>query len=123
MRSRVAIVKGNDRRDNIRRVLELVRDDIETKIDGRGVIIKPNCLKSTAPLSCTHVDALRGILDFLSGFSIGSVKVAEGCRDSEHHESFRNLGYTSLPDEYDVSLSDLEECIRCDDAHGSQGRG
>ena len=109
MKSRVALVKGSDRRDNIRRALELIREDAASKINGRKVIVKPNCLRSSAPLSCTHVDTLRGILDFASNLSPGSVIVAEGCGDSEHFQSFRRLGYVSLPEEYKTSLVDLDE--------------
>lgn len=109
MKSRVAIVKGSDRRDNIRRAMELVRGDIESKMGGRDIIVKPNCLRPSVSLSCTHVDALRGILDFLMSFSRGSVTVAETCEDLEHFGSFKRLGYTSLPEEYDVSLSNPEE--------------
>ena len=109
MRSRVALVKGSDRRDNIRRAMELIREDVASRINGQKVIIKPNCLQSAVPLSCTHVDALRGVLDFLSHLSPESLMVAESCGDFEHFESFRRLGYVSLPEEYDVSLVDLEE--------------
>lgn len=109
MKSRVALAKGSDRQDNIRRAMELIREDVASKINGQKVIIKPNCLQSAVPLSCTHVDALRGILDFLSHLSPQSVMVAESCGDSEHFESFRRLGYVSLPEEYDASLVDLDE--------------
>ena len=100
-KSKVALVKGNDRRDNIRRAVELIREDVASKVNGQKVIVKPNCLQSAVPLSCTYVDALRGILDSLPYLSPESVIVAEGCRDSGHFESFRRLGYVSLSDEYD----------------------
>jgi uncharacterized protein (DUF362 family) len=109
MRSRVAIVKGADRRDNIRRAMQLVRGDIESKIGDRDVIVKPNCLRPSVSLSCTHADALRGIMDFLMSCSPGSVTVAETCEDLEHFESFRRLGYSSLSEEYDASLLNLQE--------------
>jgi len=109
MKSRVALVKGDDRRDNICRAMQLIREDLASKIDGQAVIVKPNCLKSAVPLSCTHADALRGILDFLSQSSPESVVVAESCRGSEHFQSFKELGYILLSEEYDASLVDLEE--------------
>lgn len=104
MKSRVALVKGGDRRDNIRRAMELVREELVSKINGEAVIVKPNCLQSASPLSCTHVDALRGIMDFLADLSPKSVTIVETVRDSEQFESFRRLDYVSLPEEYDVSL-------------------
>jgi uncharacterized protein (DUF362 family) len=104
MKSRVAIVKGSDRRDNIRRAMELIREDIVSKINGERVIIKPNCLMPPIPLSCTHVDALRGIMDFLADLSPESVAVAETCRDFE--QSIQQLDYILLSEEYGAPLID-----------------
>lgn len=109
MKSRVAIVKGNDRRKNIYNVLELIKDDILSKINDHKVLIKPNCLQSRVALSCTHVDALRGILDFLSQNAPKSITISETCMDSKHFESFSRLGYTSLTEEYNVSLQNPQD--------------
>lgn len=104
MKSKVALVKGNDRQENIYKALDLIKDDIISKINGQEVIIKPNCLQSGVPLSCTHVDAIRGVLDFLSQLSTESITIVETCRDSEPFESYKKLGYDLLRDEYGVSL-------------------
>ena len=109
MKSKVAIVKGEDRRGNICQALELIKQDVISKINSQEIIVKPNCLQSAVPLSCTHIDALRGILDFLKGLPTESVTVAETCRDSEPFESFNRLGYTSLTDEYDIELNNPQE--------------
>jgi len=105
MKSKVAIVKGDNRRENIRQALELIKQDVISKINGHEILIKPNCLQSAVPLSCTHVDALRGILDFLKELSTEPVTIAETCGGSELFESFKRLDYTSLVDEYAVSLN------------------
>ena len=91
MKSRVALIKGDNRQDNILRAVELIQEDLMSKVDGQGVIVKPNCLQPAKPLCCSHVDALRGVLDFLSHSSPESVTVAETCRDSERFESFKML--------------------------------
>ncbi|MDQ1317790.1 MAG: hypothetical protein QG588_1444, partial [Candidatus Poribacteria bacterium] len=83
----------------------LIKQDVISKINGHEILIKPNCLQSAVPLSCTHVDALRGILDFLKELSTEPVIVAETCGGSELFESFKRLDYTSLADEYAVSLN------------------
>jgi uncharacterized protein (DUF362 family) len=105
MKSKVAIFKGDNRRENIRQALELIKQDVISKINGHEILIKPNCLQSAVPLSCTHVDALRGILDFLKELSTEPVTLAETCAGSEPFESFKKLDYTSLVDEYAVSLN------------------
>lgn len=104
MKSKVALVRGDNRRKNIQKALDLIKEDIISKIDNQDVIIKPNCLSSSVPLSCTNVDALRGTLDFLSQLSPESMTIAETCRDSEPFESYKRLGYDLLANEYDTSL-------------------
>ena len=57
--------RGPDRRcENVRAALEAVRDDLESRI-ASPVLIKPNFLSSENALCCTHVDAVRAVLDFL----------------------------------------------------------
>jgi uncharacterized protein (DUF362 family) len=89
MKSKVAIVKGDNRRENIRQALELIKQDVISKINGHEILIKPNCLQSAVPLSCTHVDALRGILDFLKELSTEPVKaIRTRCEhDNSRHRS------------------------------------
>lgn len=108
-KSVVSVVKGRNRREIIYQALELIDDSVVPKILNNDIIIKPNCLSSYNPSSCTHVDALRGVLDFLSTCPTRSVTIAEVCRDSYHFESFTKLGYLSLPEEYNVSLSNPDE--------------
>ncbi len=102
MKSKVAIVKGNNRRENIFKALELIKNDLV--IDKNEVLLKPNCLQSMFPLCCTHVDAIRGVLDFLKDKEIRSRLIAETCRGTGKHESFEMLNYTSLISEYGVTL-------------------
>lgn len=106
MKSKVAVVKGDDRRESIRQALELIKDDLI--IDKNEVILKPNCLQSMFPLCCTNVDALRGVLDFLKDKDIKSTLIAETCRGTEKYESYERLGYTSLVDEFGVILFNPE---------------
>jgi len=98
------------RRENVRRALEAVRDDVAPRV-ADPVLIKPNFLSSSNPLCCTHADAVRGVLDFLAGLPAapGEVIVAEGGNEKEPGEAFRNFGYTELDDEYPfpIRLVDL----------------
>ncbi len=49
---KVALVKGDDHKANIRQALELIADDIELK--GRCPVIKVNMVSTYRPLSATH---------------------------------------------------------------------
>ncbi|MBT5877031.1 MAG: DUF362 domain-containing protein [Candidatus Latescibacteria bacterium] len=113
--SRVGLSEGTNRRESVRRSVELVRDDLAGRM-GKEVILKPNFLSGNNPLVCTHVDALRGVLDVIMTLpqKPERILVAEGGNESYSGEAFRHFGYTDLIDEYDIpiELVDLNEETR-----------
>ncbi len=105
---RVSLVKGADRRAIARTSLALIDDDIRKGLASRQPVIKPNFVSSIIQLASSHVDHIRGILDFLSTIYNGKILIAEAaCSDTR--KAFMNFGYMSLPDEYNVELVDLNE--------------
>lgn len=103
---RLSITKGEDRKENIRKALDLIAEDIKQRIGGRQVVIKPNFVSTSRQLASSHVDQIRGILDFLGGFHKKRVIVSEAaCGDTE--KAFKHFGYDALAGEYDVRLMDL----------------
>ena len=64
--ARVGLARRADRRQNIYRALDLVRNDVTPKLREQ-VMLKPNFLSSKNQLAASHVDAIRGVLDFLLG--------------------------------------------------------
>lgn len=104
--TRVSIIKGESRRNNVRKSLDLISDDVKKGIGTRQVIIKPNFGSSTVQLASTHIDHIRGILDYLKDFYKKKVIVAEAAA-SDTLEAFKNFGYFRLFEEYDIELIDL----------------
>ncbi|MFB3903530.1 MAG: DUF362 domain-containing protein [Acidobacteriota bacterium] len=114
-RSTVGVVQGEDRRRNVYESLLSIEDQIlpilKTK---KSVVIKPNNVSTVNQLAATHVDALRGMLDFLAPRFKGPVFVAESSA-GRTFEGFDNFKYTALPAEFkstDVKLIDLNEEAR-----------
>jgi uncharacterized protein (DUF362 family) len=102
----VTLIKGDDRREITRNSLELIADDIKKGLSSRQPVIKPNFVSSTIQLASSHVDQIRGILDFLMGFYHDKIIIAEAaCYDTI--KAYNNFGYTNLSDEYNVELIDL----------------
>ena len=103
---RVAFIRGNDRRENVKGALDLLADEIERGLRSRQPLIKPNLVSSTIQLAASHVDQVRGILDVISMLYTGRILIAEAsCHDT--FAAYRNYGYTALSDEYNVELADL----------------
>ena len=110
--ARVGLVHGSDRRSNVCDAMNLVQGTLLAKMRER-ILIKPNFLSSTNQLASSHVDALRGVLDFLvSARHIPEeVIVAEGANEKYSGEAFANFGYEAVLHEYPmpIRLIDLHQ--------------
>lgn len=104
---KVALVKGDDRKANIRKALELIADDIDLK--GRRPVIKVNFVCTYTPLSATHPDATRAIVEFLKDWGEKDIAVAEGATVGTTSRGFREYRYHDLAKDYDLELIDLNE--------------
>jgi uncharacterized protein (DUF362 family) len=105
-RSKVALVRGNDRYEGITQALELLADQVDLA-DKQRVLIKPNFVLTHKPLAATHVDAVRAVLDFVRARYGGPLTIAEGPSLQRAAEGFRCFGYEPLARDYDATLLDL----------------
>jgi uncharacterized protein (DUF362 family) len=107
--ARVALVKGNDRREIVYQALKKIEDEVLGSIDGKKkILIKPNFVITSRQLAATHVDAVRGILDFLKPHFKHQIIVGESTISRQGtFDGFKNYGYLPLEKEYKVKLLDL----------------
>ncbi len=105
--TRVSLVKGNDRRENIKRALELVADQID--LNGRRPVLKVNFVSTFTPLSATHVEAARAVVEFLRDRGEKDIAIAEGAAWGTTPRGFREYGYLELGKEYGLELIDLND--------------
>ncbi len=110
-RSKVVLVHGEDRRKNVYESLLALDAEIAPRLRRKKyVVIKPNDVNVVNQLSCTHADALRGILDYLAPRYKGPVTIAESSAGNTW-TGFENFGYPKLAGEYKslkVELVDLD---------------
>jgi len=109
-RATVALTQGEDRRKNVYNALMAVDKDLQPKLRTRKyVVIKPNFVNTVNQLAGSHVDAARGILDYLAERFKGPVVIAESSAGNTQ-QGFDNFKFTALPAEYKsqkVQLIDL----------------
>jgi uncharacterized protein (DUF362 family) len=105
-RSRVALIHGHERYDNIHQALDQIASDIDLSGKQR-VLIKPNFVVTDVPLAVTHVEAVRAVLDFVRARYDGPIIIAEGPSMQPAARAFRLHGYEPLVEAYDVTLVDL----------------
>jgi uncharacterized protein (DUF362 family) len=104
--ARVSLVKGTNRRDMVYRSLKLIEDDVLGAIGDRDILIKPNVVTPINPLGSLHVDAVRGILDFLAPQHKKRITIGEAAT-LDTWKGFENYGYFALEKEYNVKLVDF----------------
>src|SRR3990172_10136578 len=109
-KTKVALVVGKSRRENILTALNLLREDVKKKISGKGrVVIKPNFVTVHNQLAATHVETIRAILDFLKPICKEKIIIAEKAAVGTTNEGFKNYHYYDLKKDYDVDFVDLAE--------------
>jgi len=105
--SRVIFRTGSDRRKMMLDVLAPLESEIRTAMGRRQIIIKPNFVVSRTPLCATHVDATRGVLDFLKRVTGQQIWIAESPATGDAERCYDVYGYNALKNEYNVRLVDL----------------
>lgn len=108
--SKVALVHGDDRRKNVLESLTKIDDQIKPGLAGKKfVAIKVNFVSDSIQLAATHVDAVRGILDYLQPRFRGPVMIVESSAQ-DTLAGFENFHYNPLVEErkaQKLSLVDL----------------
>jgi uncharacterized protein (DUF362 family) len=106
--SSVALIKGNDRSENIYKALKLIEDQIFSGIKGKQILIKPNFVQTSQQLAATHVDAIRGIVEFLRQHYKKEILIGEAAATKEGTMvGYENYGYHDLEKKYKVKLIDM----------------
>jgi len=85
--AQVALVKGDERRGNIRRALDLIGDQIDLK--GRRPVIKVNFVSAFVPLCATHVQAARAVVEYFRDRGEKDIAIAEGAAWGTTPRGFR----------------------------------
>ncbi len=117
--TKVGLAKTGRRRSNVFEALDNIREELIPKVQEQ-VLLKPNFLSSTNQLASSHVDAIRGALDFLLSTPNPPTEViiAEGANEKFSGEAFQVFGYDALQAEYDIpiQLVDLHQETRWEEA-------
>jgi uncharacterized protein (DUF362 family) len=107
--SRVALIRGQDRYDNVARALQAIDDQIDLAGKQR-IVVKPNFVTTQRELAATHVDAVRAVLDHLRRRGVTQqITLAEGPAIGSAQEGFRNYGYEPLIREYGLRVVDINQ--------------
>ncbi len=108
---KVSLIKGEKRKDAVKKSLDLISEDIKKSLKPGKVIIKPNFVSTSVQLAASHADQIRGILDYFKEFYDEKIIIAEATSHftGSTSEGFERFGYHQLTEEYNIELLDLNE--------------
>ncbi len=105
---KVALIKGNDRKANVARALDLIADQIDVSTRER-ILIKPNFVSTHSQSAATHVDAVRAVLEFLRRYTSKPITIGESAAMGSASQGYSNYGYLPLVKEFGVRLIDFDD--------------
>lgn len=113
---KVSLVHGNDRKENIRKCLSLISDDLGEMKSAQNILIKPNLVALKPDFANTHVEAIEAVIEFIREMA-GDVPVTVG--ESSATAFYRGLPTSRVFQDYDycriekkytnVSLTDFDD--------------
>ena len=106
----VGLARGERSYGAVKQALELVRDEIKVP-DDRPVLIKPNMVVPNVELCATPAEAVYATLEFFSELGVERFTVAEGTglTGGDTMGAFREYGYFTLKDRFDIEFRNLHE--------------
>ena len=116
----VSLVKGAERKQNIKSALGYIMQDLEKALRGkRNILLKPNLVGLQPTIANTHVDAASAVIEFLqeniADFGKMQITIAEGSGDAHYAglstlDVFKNCGFYALQEKFrNVKLEAVDE--------------
>ena len=106
--SKVALTKGNDRKANVAKALELIVGQIDVSKKER-ILIKPNFVSTHDQSSATHVDAVRAVVEFLRQYTSKPITIGESAALGNAAQGYSNYGFLPLVKEFGVRLMNFDD--------------
>ncbi len=113
---KASIIKGNNRRDNIQKCLDLIRDDLEPIKEATNILIKPNLVALKPAFANTHVEAIEAVIEFIremapdTPITVGESSASAFYMGLPTTSVFKDYGYYQLEKKYaNVTLTDFDD--------------
>ncbi|MBI5049836.1 MAG: DUF362 domain-containing protein [Nitrospirae bacterium] len=106
-KKKVALVKGENRKENIKKCLTLIREDLEPITGAKNILIKPNLVALKPDFANTHVEAIEAVIEFIRGIipdtpiTVGEASATAFYNRLPTTDVFRDFDYYRLEKKYD----------------------
>ncbi len=102
----LALTSGKNRKENIRKVLNLIKSDLPDFSKKSNILVKPNLTAVTHTYANTAVEAIETVIEFLNeNYAVKKITVADISGTAYYKkvstwEALKNFGYDKLPQKY-----------------------
>ncbi|MEN8262906.1 MAG: DUF362 domain-containing protein [Nitrospirota bacterium] len=114
-KKKVSLIKGGNRKENIRKCLDLIKEDLEPIKSAKNILIKPNLVALKPDFANTHVEAIEAVIEFIrdilpdTPITVGESSASAFYRGLPTTDVFRDYDYYRLEKKYNnVSLTDFD---------------
>jgi uncharacterized protein (DUF362 family) len=115
-KKKAAIVYGENRRDNIKNCLALIRDDLGPVKKAKNILIKPNLVALRPDFANTSVEAIEAVIEFLrtlvpeTRITVGESSASAFYNRLPTTQVFRDFDYCRLEEKYpNVKLTHFDD--------------
>jgi uncharacterized protein (DUF362 family) len=105
---KVALIKGNDRKANVAKALQLIDDQIDISKRDR-ILIKPNFVSVHDQSTATHVDAVKAVVEHIRQYTSKTITIGESAALGSAPQGYSNYGFLPLVKEFGVKLLNFDE--------------
>ncbi len=114
-KKKAALIKGGNRKENIKKCLSLIKDDMDSIKNAKNILIKPNLVALKPDFANTSVEAIEAVIEFIrdmlpdTPITVGESSASAFYRGIPTTDVFRDYDYYRLETKYrNVSLIDFD---------------
>lgn len=115
-KKKVSLVNGENRKENIKKCLTLIREDLEPIKNAKNILIKPNLVALKPDFANTHVEAIEAVIEFIkeivpdTPITVGEASASAFYQGLPTTSVFKDYDYYRLEKKYiNVSLTHFDE--------------
>ncbi len=115
-KKKVAIIKGDNRKENIKKCLSLIIEDLNAIKTAKSILIKPNLVAINPDFANTHVESIEAVIEFIremapdTRITVGESSASAFYKGLPTTEIFKDYNYYRLEKNYtNVSLVHFDD--------------
>lgn len=114
-RKKAALIRGDDRKENIKKCLTLIKEDLAPIKNAKNILIKPNLVALKPDFANTNVEAIEAVIEFIRDFvadtpiTVGESSASAFYRGLPTSSVFKDYDYYRLENKFrNVTLTDFD---------------